>query len=415
MKFNQVLPTLTFIGITFAAVNASNEKLKEIFSWKQVDYAFPNETVKKSAIESGEFKKENNLPLGLEVYKDKLFITLPRWKSGIPATLNYISLKDLSNKSPDLIPYPSWEANDIHKDDNSTTIVSTFRVRADECDRLWVMDTGLADILGEAQHITGPKLVVYDLKTDSLLRVYNLKNEHQKEDSFFANVVIDVTKDKCDKAFAYLPDLGSNAVIVYSWEQNDSWRVKHHYFHLDPLAGNYDIGGVNFQWVDGVFGIALSPVQEDGYRTVYFHALSSSREFAVSSKILQNETLATNSYHEFRDLGSRGPNSQATASFLDEKSGVIFYTQVNKNGVGCWNSFKHANEYSADTNALVASDNETMVFPNDLKVDRESNLWVLTDRLPIYLYKKLNVDEVNYRIFKAPVAEAIKGTVCDNV
>lgn len=32
--------------------------------------------------------------------------------------------------------------------DNST-IISPFRIRADECNYLWVMDTGLADIFGE--------------------------------------------------------------------------------------------------------------------------------------------------------------------------------------------------------------------------------------------------------------------------
>ena len=54
-----------------------------------------------------------------------------------------------------------------------------------------------------------------------------------------------------------------------------------------------------------------------------------------------------------------------------------------------------------------------MVFPNDLKVDRNSNLWVLTDRLPVHIYRKLDPNEYNYRIFKAPVEELVKGTVCE--
>lgn len=112
-------------------------------------------------------------------------------------------------------------------------------------------------------------------------------------------------------------------------------------------------------------------------------------------------------------VGSRGPHSQATASFLDPKTGVLFYTQLNKNGIGCWNSFTHPNEYSPETNFLVASDNETMIFPNDLKVDHEGNLWFLTDRLPNHIYKKLDPEEVNYRIFKGAVKDVVKGTVCE--
>lgn len=91
-----------------------------------------------------------------------------RWKSGVASSLNYIEISD--EKSPVLHPYPSWEANQLPSDANShvenehygggrtdakvaekvdnildknnSTIISTFRIRVDECDRLWVMDSG---------------------------------------------------------------------------------------------------------------------------------------------------------------------------------------------------------------------------------------------------------------------------------
>jgi len=69
----------------------------------------------------------------------------------------------------------------------------------------------------------------------------------------------------------------------------------------DPLAGDYNIGGLNFQWgEEGIFGISLSPIAPDGYRTLFFHPLSSYREFAVSTRILRDQQLSQNSYHEFR-------------------------------------------------------------------------------------------------------------------
>lgn len=54
-------------------------KLQEKFRWKEVSYAWPNESTKENAIKSGRYQPENNLPLGLEVWKDKLFITVPRY------------------------------------------------------------------------------------------------------------------------------------------------------------------------------------------------------------------------------------------------------------------------------------------------------------------------------------------------
>lgn len=70
----------------------SNDNLKVAYQWKQVDYEFADAAARKQAIESKEFIPENVIPVGLEVYKNRLFITLPRWKAGVPATLTYIDL-----------------------------------------------------------------------------------------------------------------------------------------------------------------------------------------------------------------------------------------------------------------------------------------------------------------------------------
>lgn len=99
--------------------------------------------------------------------------------------------------------------------------------------------------------------------------------------------------DKCDDAFAYLPDLGGYGLVVYSFADNDSWRIKHNFFHFDPLKGDLNVGGINFQWTDGIFGLALGPVEQSGYKTLYFHPLVSNNEFSVSTQVLRNKTLAT--------------------------------------------------------------------------------------------------------------------------
>lgn len=254
--------------------------------------------------------------------------------------------------------------------------------------------------------------MVFDLLTDKLLREFHLKESDRKENSFFANIIVDVTNETCENAYAYLPDLGSYGLIVYSWNENETWRIKHHYFHFDPLNGNFHVGGVNFQWTDGLFGLALSPVDEEGHRTIYFHPLSSLREFSVSTRIVRNKTLATDTstYYEYKNLGFKGENSQATASFLDEETGVLFFTQINKNGIGCWNTNK---TLGPENVGLVAQDDESYIFPNDLKVDHAGKLWVLTDKLPVYLYKELKPEVVNYRIFSGKAKEVVKGTVCE--
>lgn len=56
---------------------------------------------------------------------------------------------------------------------------------------------------------------------------------------------------------------------------------------------------------------------------------------------------------------------------------------------------------------------ETMVYPTDIKVDYNDNLWILSNKMPIWMYDKLDANEVNFRIFSAPVVDAISHTACD--
>ncbi|KAF2895891.1 hypothetical protein ILUMI_10287, partial [Ignelater luminosus] len=337
------------------------------------------------------------------------------WKAGVAASLNYIPL-NTNEKSPTFVPYPDLKANTLPKDGEKPEdnhIVSTFRVHVDACDRLWVMDTGLADILGSPKQHSPSALVVFDLNTDRLIRRYEFKATDLKESSFFANVVVDVQPDRCDEAFAYIPDLGGYGIVVYSWRANDSWRVKHNFFHFDPLNGDFNVGGVNFQWTDGVFGLALSKVRDNGYRTLYFHPLASTHEFSVPTEVLRNQTLATDShsYYYFKNEGYKGPLTQTSASDLDTQSDVLFLTQLNRDAVACWNTKKPLNQ---ENFGIVAQDHEALIFTNDLKIDNERNLWILSDRMPSFIYRTLNPNDVNYRIFKIKVDDAIANTPCTN-
>lgn len=146
-------------------------------------------------------------------------------------------------------------------------------------------------------------------------------------------------------------------------------------------------------------------------RKIYFHALASTKEFSVSNSVLKNETFATSgdSYHAYQFLGERGQKSQSTAEFYDEKTDVIFYTQINRDAIGCWNINK---DYTPENQGLVDSDSQTLVFPNDLKVDNDGNLFVLSDKMPLFIYKELEPG-YNYRILTGKTSEIISGTACE--
>ncbi|KAL6440479.1 hypothetical protein ACFW04_003182 [Cataglyphis niger] len=396
-------------GIQIWDMQTERAPLWERFTWKTMDFAYPDQRSRKLAIVSGEYIPENSLPVGIEIWRNKLFVTVPRWRNGIPSTLNYIPLDVNQDVSPKLIPYPSWSQNRAGACGSGLTTV--YRIHADACDRLWVLDTGTIGI-GETNMQACPyTLNVFDLKTDKIIRQYRLRPEDINQNTFIANIAVDLGKNSCEDAFAYMSDELGYGLIVYSWQQNTSWRITHSYFMPDPLAGDYNIGGLNFQWgEEGIFGMSLTPIKSDGYRTLFFHPLSSYREFAVSTRILRDQQLSQNSYHEFQVLPSRGPLSHCTASVMDE-NGLQFFNLIDQNAVGCWNSML---PYTPINQAVIARHDEAMIFPADIKVKHDL-LWIISDRMPIFLLSTLNYTDVNFRILTTPVQAAIARTVCDNV
>lgn len=92
----------------------------------------------------------------------------------------------------------------------------------------------------------------------------------------------------------------------------------------------------------------------------------------VSTSVLRNETAwSVNNgiglASAFVQIGDRGARGQSSTSSID-RNNIQFYTLVQQNAVGCWNSDQPYIQNSID---IVAQDNTTLVFPNDLKIDQE--------------------------------------------
>lgn len=69
---------LFVVCFEFSLANEVRHSLTEKFAWKHIEYIWPDDATKEDAIINGHYKPDNNLPLGLDVWGDKLFITVPR-------------------------------------------------------------------------------------------------------------------------------------------------------------------------------------------------------------------------------------------------------------------------------------------------------------------------------------------------
>uniref|UniRef100_A0A182W666 Protein yellow n=1 Tax=Anopheles minimus TaxID=112268 RepID=A0A182W666_9DIPT len=397
---------LIVVCLVAGSVSAT-QKLQERYSWQQLDFVFPNQRLKQQALARGDYVPTNGLPVGIERWENKLFVSVPRWKDGIPSTLNYIDMNQTPSGSPALIPYPDWSSNVAG--DCANGLSTVYRIKADKCGRLWALDTGTVGIGNTTQQLCPYALNVWDLKTNRRLRRYELRADDTNANTFIANIAIDMGRS-CDDTYAYMSDELGYGLIVYSYEQNKSWRFAHSFFFPDPLRGDFNVAGLNFQWgEEGIFGMSLTPLQADGYRTMYFSPLASHREFTVSTRILRDESKVEESFHDFQYLKERGPNSHTTSRVMSE-SGLQLFNLIDQNAVGCWHS---SLPYSPEYHGIVDRDDVELVFPADVKIDEEELVWVISDRMPVFLIADLDYSDVNFRIFSAPLSTLVAGTVCD--
>lgn len=73
------LLTITVVIATSCQASIDPEIFEEVFSCSEVIFNWPNSTALEEALESNDYVPKNNLPLGLDRWKDKLFITVPRY------------------------------------------------------------------------------------------------------------------------------------------------------------------------------------------------------------------------------------------------------------------------------------------------------------------------------------------------
>lgn len=358
-----------------------------------------------------DYQYVNNIPMGANVWHDKLFITIPRRRLGVPSTLNYVLLKGPERHNVPLRPYPNWDIN-LYPDTsgNGDNFVSVYRIAIDVCDRMWFVDTGIVETLGNRTVVKPHQIIIINLQNDQIIHRYNLPSNVLTPATILASLTIDTTKGNCGDAYAYFPDLAGYGVVVYSLQQNHAWRVSHNYFFVEPLAGEFLIAGHSFQWNDGVFSVELSDVKRDGFRDMYFHSMAGTHMYRVSTRILRNETLATRSFHgdDFVIIGDRGPQSQTSTADIHKSSGTMFLGLVNQNALGCWNIHNNINTIS-----IVQKDDDRMIYPSDVKISGD-RVYVLTNTMPEFLYGRLDYDKTNFRVWSNGVKSAIQGTMCQN-
>ena len=155
-----------------------SEVFAVIYEWNQLDFLWPDDSSKARFLDSSQFIPENTTISGVKVWGDRLYVTLPRWRRGVPATLASIPLPkpgNYHNPSPKLEPFPSWEMQLVG---NCSALQNVQNIEIDPTNGyMWVIDSGRIDTQSQrSDNRCPPKIVVFDLisaTSSSSSRGYN--------------------------------------------------------------------------------------------------------------------------------------------------------------------------------------------------------------------------------------------------
>lgn len=150
-------------------IRAAGPPLEEQKQWNILTYNFPWDS---PADNKDYYNPESVVATGIAVDYERIFIATPRLFSGIPATVSTVPRK-VTGDSPILQAYPDWSfhtAGQRAYNCSELGLVSVYRMRIDSCNRLWALDAGISRSLEDYEVTCPPKILVFDLNTDQVVR-----------------------------------------------------------------------------------------------------------------------------------------------------------------------------------------------------------------------------------------------------
>uniref|UniRef100_A0A0C9RML6 MRJP1_0 protein n=1 Tax=Fopius arisanus TaxID=64838 RepID=A0A0C9RML6_9HYME len=391
-------------------------KLQVLYEWSWIDYLWESDAHKAAAITAGQYNYTKPVIIDVDVWKGrrknyrnnvKTFITVIR-RPGVPASLTTVS-DHFGYGGPLLAPYPNWN---WAVEGDCDGITSVFRVAIDECDRLWVLDTGKI----EEEHVCPAQLLAFDLHTDRLLKRVKIPRSIARNtltnQGLFVTPVVETEGVNCEKTHVYMADTTGNGLVIYNG--TTLWRLESPAFAFQEAAANFTVAGDHFYLDDGVLGMALSPPvsPRENYRHLMLRPLASFDMVSAETSNLHQSHSAPVRY----TLVSGALPSQA-AGMAFSASGVLFFGLIQEHAIACWDMHK---PIAPENIAIIDHDIAYYQFVSGVKViparitERHEELWIATNRYQKIALDVQNFNDVNFRVMSRRLDSLIRGTSCDS-
>ncbi|KZC05724.1 PREDICTED: protein yellow [Dufourea novaeangliae] len=370
----------------------SHKPFQVIFQWNTLDVVWPSEEEQQYALTHGDYIPANNFIAGIKLWKGKMYLTLPRWRDGVPVTLGVTSATPVNrNTDPNLEAFPSWAMQKIG-DCSAFQFVQSMEI--DPVGRMWVIDSGrISHLSVETKTVCPPRLVILDLeKNGEVLKSYEFPQNVARHGFAHLN---DIVVDHEDGGMAYISDSDREdpGIIVYSLQNNTSWKIRHDSMKAKPEAVRFMIAKALINMPFPVNGIALSPASVKD-RQLYYSPLSSFHLYSMPTSVLKSNMSNIDEY--VNELGRK--NSQSDGMMMSA-TGVLYFGLLADDAVSLWDTKTSASFNTGQR--VISRDHERMQWPDTFAFDEDGNFYCVTNAMQNILNNRVNASMPNYRVVRA--------------
>lgn len=278
-----VITMITATVCTNARLFEEGNGAQIMYQWTRLDYDWPNDLDRQNSIRNRSFIVQNNIITGIKVFHKRVYVSVPRWRQGVPSTLNEIVINTKGESI--LKPFPNWSMQEIGNC-NAFQYVQSMEIDPNT-GQMWIIDTGSTNTKGTSGGMSrcNAKIAIYDIKSKRIVRKHVFPdNVVSKGRNFLNDLVIDYVDGRAK--FVYISDAfkGDPKLIVYDVVRDQSYYFQHKSMY--PMNGYVEIvSGNKLRWnaTVPIDGISMSP----DFKFVYYCTLADRNLYRIPTHILR--------------------------------------------------------------------------------------------------------------------------------
>lgn len=186
--------------------------------WTGGSFEWPSTQTKSLYKSAGKYIRKNVIATRAQIVGTNVYVALPRYKSGVPATLARTSFEKGTCQAK-LTPFPSWS---MQEEGHCQSLQSVVDIVADRNNILWALDVGIVNTLETPLRKCPPKVIAISTKTGKVLKTISFE-KLVTPTSRLQYLAVDYQSE--NHCFLYVSDAAHRSIIVYDVQASRGFRV----------------------------------------------------------------------------------------------------------------------------------------------------------------------------------------------